>query len=237
VFGGGGLDVMIANTGGDRLFDWGGEFNSYIVPFSPFGAPTVLRSPSPSIMQFLRDLGFSSASDQTIFEPSGELGLVTQSDPQWQDQHGPPRDPPPGNLPGVQRDTQGGIEQDCLPPLVPIVQIDKSTNAVDPSEPTPVENADVAPASGQAASDSDSAHHFGAETDIQIKKAANAVDPANPTSIEEADDLPGPQFVTGTDMVWTYRVLNGGKFNLDDVLGADLEDDLADILARDGLGL
>jgi hypothetical protein len=29
---------MIANTGGDRLIDWVGEFNSYLVPFSPFGA-------------------------------------------------------------------------------------------------------------------------------------------------------------------------------------------------------
>ena len=27
-----GVDVLIANTGGDRLIDWVGEFNSYIVP-------------------------------------------------------------------------------------------------------------------------------------------------------------------------------------------------------------
>ncbi|MDA7510455.1 hypothetical protein N8612_02150 [Verrucomicrobia bacterium] len=46
-FGGGGLDVMIANTGSDRMFDWNGEFNSYFVPFSRFGNPTVVRSPSP----------------------------------------------------------------------------------------------------------------------------------------------------------------------------------------------
>src|SRR5262249_16157544 len=26
-YGGGGLDVLIGNTGGDRLFDWSGEFN------------------------------------------------------------------------------------------------------------------------------------------------------------------------------------------------------------------
>src|SRR5262245_18373077 len=38
------LDVLIANTGGDRLFDWGGEFNSFVVPFSAFGNPTVHRS-------------------------------------------------------------------------------------------------------------------------------------------------------------------------------------------------
>ena len=33
-FGGAGLDILIANTGGDRLIDWVGEFNSYLVPFS-----------------------------------------------------------------------------------------------------------------------------------------------------------------------------------------------------------
>ena len=36
-FGGAGRDVLIANTGGDRLIDWIGEFNSYLVPFAPFG--------------------------------------------------------------------------------------------------------------------------------------------------------------------------------------------------------
>ena len=43
VFGGGGLDVLLANTGGDRLFDWTGEFNSYLVPFNQNGDPTIHR--------------------------------------------------------------------------------------------------------------------------------------------------------------------------------------------------
>jgi len=113
-FGGGGLDVLIANTGADRMFDWGGEFNSYFVPFSPFGQPTIYRSPgnNPHIENFLLDLGAASGADQTLIEPDGELGLVTSADPQWGDQHGPPRDPQPGNIPGVQRDTQGGPEDD-----------------------------------------------------------------------------------------------------------------------------
>ncbi|MBD2412394.1 hypothetical protein FACHB389_10860 [Nostoc calcicola FACHB-389] len=110
-FGGGGLDVLIANTGGDRLFDWRGEFNSYIVPFSAFGNPTVVRSPSPQIQQFLLDLGKESGADRTLSEPNGELGLVTQEDPQWQDQGGAPRDPQPGNT-QARRDTQGGPEDD-----------------------------------------------------------------------------------------------------------------------------
>ena len=83
VYGGDGLDVLIANTGGDRMYDWGGEFNSYLVPFSPFGNPTVVRSPNPHIQQFLLDLGRGSGADQTLTEPNGELGLFTQSDPEW----------------------------------------------------------------------------------------------------------------------------------------------------------
>src|SRR5205085_8938556 len=96
VYGGDGLDVLIANTGGDRMFDWGGEFNSYIVPFAAFGNPTVVRSPSPNIQQFLMDLGKASGADQTLTEPNGELALFTQKDPQWGANHGSPRDPQPG---------------------------------------------------------------------------------------------------------------------------------------------
>jgi Ca2+-binding RTX toxin-like protein len=111
VYGGDGLDVLIANTGGDRMFDWGGEFNSYIVPFSPFGHPTISRSPSPHVQQFLLDLGRASGADQTLTEPNGELGLFTQSDPEWGQNHGGPRDPQPGNT-HARRDTRGGPEDD-----------------------------------------------------------------------------------------------------------------------------
>jgi hypothetical protein len=103
---------MIANTGGDRMFDWGGEFNTYLVPFSPFGNPTVVRSPNPQIQQFLLDLGRESGADRSLTEPDGELGLFTHSDPQWQANHGGPRDPQPGNTSGSKRDTQGGPEDD-----------------------------------------------------------------------------------------------------------------------------
>ncbi len=102
-FGGGGLDVLIGNTGGDRLFDWNGEYNSYWVPFSPFGNPTVVRSPSPQIQQFLLALGKSSGADQTLTEPNGELGLTTSGE------NGSPRDPQPGNS-NAKRDTQGAPE-------------------------------------------------------------------------------------------------------------------------------
>ena len=48
-------------------------------------------------MEFLLDLGRAGGADQTLSEPDGELGLVTQRDPQWSDQIGSPRDPQPGN--------------------------------------------------------------------------------------------------------------------------------------------
>ena len=81
------------------------------MPFSPFGAPTVNRSPSPQIQQFLLDLARESGADQAIAEPNGEAGLFTQKDPQWGQNNGSPRDPQPGNTQAA-RDTQGGPEDD-----------------------------------------------------------------------------------------------------------------------------
>ncbi len=113
VYGGDGLDVMIANTGGDRMFDWTGEFNTFLVPFSPFGEPTVNRTaPNPHTKAFLLALGVESGADQALTEPNGELGLFTQKDLEWGANHGGPRDPQAGNTPGTKRDTQGGPEDD-----------------------------------------------------------------------------------------------------------------------------
>jgi Ca2+-binding RTX toxin-like protein len=105
-FGGAGRDILIANTGGDRLIDWAGEFNSYIVPFAPFGLGTVSRALQPQIAEFLYDLSQSDGADFTLGdgerngEPFGELGLVRQQDFAWQAQTGAPDDPQPGNIPG-----------------------------------------------------------------------------------------------------------------------------------------
>ncbi|HEY3484041.1 MAG TPA: hypothetical protein VGK49_01600, partial [Ilumatobacteraceae bacterium] len=122
VFGGAGLDVLIGNTGGDRLIDWVGEFNSYIVPFAPFGIATVSRQVPPWLYEFLYSISASQGADptrdedQNAFdpdleerngEPFGELGLVTQRDHGlWQDQTGGPSDPQPGNIPGGPRDVK-----------------------------------------------------------------------------------------------------------------------------------
>ena len=103
-FGGAGRDVMIANTKNDRLIDWIGEFNSYLVPFNPYGASTVWRASSPAVRQFLYALSKSDGADQTRAplgsrngEPYGELGLTSSEDAEWGDQHGAPGDPQPGN--------------------------------------------------------------------------------------------------------------------------------------------
>ena len=114
-YGGAGRDILIANTGGDRLIDWVGEFNSYIVPFAPFGAATVSRTLQPGLMNFLYELSLSDGADQTRAaetgssltrhgEPEGELGLVLQKDADWKSQTGAPADPQPGNIPGGRRD-------------------------------------------------------------------------------------------------------------------------------------
>ena len=66
VYGGAGLDVMLANTAGDRLIDWGGEFNSYLVPFDPFGMPTISRNPSPNSQDLLYAFAKSSGADQLL---------------------------------------------------------------------------------------------------------------------------------------------------------------------------
>jgi len=110
-YGGAGRDVLIANTGGDRLIDWAGEFNSYIVPFAPFGMATVSRTLQPQLQEFLYDLSEGDGADPTRNgdparngEPYGELGLVKQQDFDWKDQTGAPDDPQPGNIPGGKRD-------------------------------------------------------------------------------------------------------------------------------------
>jgi Ca2+-binding RTX toxin-like protein len=114
-YGGAGRDVLIANTGGDRLIDWVGEFNSYLVPFAPFGMATVSRTLQPQLAEFLYALSASDGADPTRAgdtgkeaarngEPEGELGVVRQKDVAWQSQTGAPADPQAGNIPGGKRD-------------------------------------------------------------------------------------------------------------------------------------
>jgi Ca2+-binding RTX toxin-like protein len=114
-YGGAGRDVLIANTGGDRLIDWAGEFNSYLVPFAPYGMATISRTIQPQLPEYLYALSMSDGADVTRAadtgndavrngEPDGELGLVKQKDAAWQDQTGAPADPQAGNIAGGKRD-------------------------------------------------------------------------------------------------------------------------------------
>jgi len=118
-FGGAGRDVLIGNTGGDRLIDWAGEFNSYLVPFPAFGSAAISRSLQPQLKEYLYDLSAADGADATRFadtgtgelrngEPDGEIGLVEQKDPDWQAQTGAPNDMQPGNVPGGARDVLRG---------------------------------------------------------------------------------------------------------------------------------
>jgi len=113
VFGGGGRDTLLGNCGDDRLIDWVGEFNTYIVPFAPFGDRTVTRQIAPGIVDFLLKVSKSDGADQTRVgtgtglgtaarngEPFGELGMVLQQDSDWQAQTGGPADDQAGNKPG-----------------------------------------------------------------------------------------------------------------------------------------
>ncbi len=112
-FGGAGCDVMIASSTNDRMVDWLGEFNAYIVPSTQFGRNAIIRNTTDAINQFLYLLGQGDGSDTTpvgspygatidvrFGEPYGELGLILNSDPEWGNQTGGPIDPQPGNKGG-----------------------------------------------------------------------------------------------------------------------------------------
>ena len=78
-FGGAGLDVLIGNTGGDRLIDWVGEFNSYVVPFNPFGLGTVSRQLAPGLKEFLYALSRAQGSDPTRLSRSAAIRCASAS--------------------------------------------------------------------------------------------------------------------------------------------------------------
>ena len=70
-YGGAGRDVLIGNTGGDRLIDWLGEYNTYLAPFSPNGAATISRTLQPVLMDFLYQLSASDGADPTRAADTG----------------------------------------------------------------------------------------------------------------------------------------------------------------------
>ena len=107
VFGGAGLDILIGNTGGDRLIDALGQVPPQLWDFLAAQA----ASDGADVTRYA-DTGMTNGDRSKysrIFielgEPYGEMGLVTQQDHGfWQDQSGPPTDPQAGNIPGGARD-------------------------------------------------------------------------------------------------------------------------------------
>jgi len=89
-FGGGGRDTLIGNTADDRLIDWSGEYDAFVLPWNGFG-PTVIRAHSPSILAFLIALSRNQGADHArtgsaASADHGELGVTY-------DDHGAPTDP------------------------------------------------------------------------------------------------------------------------------------------------
>jgi hypothetical protein len=101
--GGAGRDVLIANTSSDRLYDWYGEFNTYVAPWSEHEGEghegTWNDGVDAELVQYLTDLAISDGADTTRGgdilrngEPYGELGLVQYGDADWRAQIGEERD-------------------------------------------------------------------------------------------------------------------------------------------------
>ncbi|NNL87717.1 MAG: hypothetical protein HKP25_01490, partial [Marinicaulis sp.] len=81
-YGGAGRDVLILNTGADRSIDWVGEFNSYIVPFSPFGAFHISRTLQPQLEDYLEALSDSDGADVSATPSDDPLILPSVVDAQ-----------------------------------------------------------------------------------------------------------------------------------------------------------
>ena len=77
IYGGDGQDQLTADNKDDRLIDWFGNFNLFVVPGPGYGAPTIIRSPNPQMQQFLLNLGAGDGAT----DAEGELVVVTPPSP------------------------------------------------------------------------------------------------------------------------------------------------------------
>jgi Ca2+-binding RTX toxin-like protein len=77
IYGGDGQDTLTADIAADKLVDWFGNFNLFIVPGPGFGAPTIIRSSDPSTQQFLLDL----ATGDGAIDADGEIQVVQPPSP------------------------------------------------------------------------------------------------------------------------------------------------------------
>src|SRR5262249_23333527 len=214
-YGGDGLDVMIADSGYDRMYDWGGEFNSFVVPFARFGEPTVNRLPNPHIQAFLTSLAAAAGTDQAVVDPNfvagdAEIALFDQSSPLWGANHGAPRDPQPGNNPKGNYDAAGSPEDDTV--LAPLQTAAGSTPT---SGRPPAHGPDHSPPPTGRVLTPAVAPPTAGHPAAPLQKDVNAADPLHPTAAENANDPLNPRLLPlGTTLVWTYLLTNPGNVGL-----------------------
>ena len=72
--------MALSGDGGDRIIDWTGEFNSYVVPFAPFGAFTISRALLPQLRDYLYDLSEGDGAALSGVEHIALTGLDPTSD-------------------------------------------------------------------------------------------------------------------------------------------------------------
>ena len=77
IYGGDGKDTLHADGSTDRLFDWFGNFNVFLVPGPGFGSPTIVRSPNPADRQFILDLAAGDGATDLL----GETAIVEPASP------------------------------------------------------------------------------------------------------------------------------------------------------------
>ena len=84
-YGGDGDDRLVADQSGDRLIDWFGNFNDFVVPGPGYGSPTIVRSPSPWVQDFVLRLAF----DDGASDPNAEIRVVIPGSSLQQSNSGP----------------------------------------------------------------------------------------------------------------------------------------------------
>jgi Ca2+-binding RTX toxin-like protein len=84
-YGGDGDDRLVADQSGDKLIDWFGNFNDFVVPGPGYGSPTIVRSPSPWVQNFLLNL----ARDDGAMNPNAEIRVVVPGSSLQQSNSGP----------------------------------------------------------------------------------------------------------------------------------------------------
>src|SRR5262249_41418151 len=144
------------------------------------------------VLAFIPALAAAGGADPSLIGPNGEIGLVTQKDPEWHDNHGGPIDPQPGNGHGFYDGVDGPVSrrgpEDDRGQRPPQTE-QGSTPIGDLGVPHPAA--------------------------IRIQKAINA--PSLGIGPVVTESAPGIGLPNGTSVYWTYEVWNPGSLPLQNV--------------------